>query len=100
MLMFILWTIMGNKAELTVILTAMKFELRQQKVTQHLALYRDMKKIKWSLDIFRKIERVSAFNFDPCFYILKEVIQTYQNVDRDPCCPKKGAKTHREDNSN
>ena len=38
MLMFILWTIMGNKAELTGIFTAMKVELRQQKVTQHLDL--------------------------------------------------------------
>jgi hypothetical protein len=43
---------MGNKAELTGILTAMKVELRQQKVTQQLDLFRSRNRIKWSLVIF------------------------------------------------
>ena len=55
--MLIVWTIMGNKAELTGILTAMKVLLRQQKVTQQLDLIRSMHRIKGSLVIFNKIKR-------------------------------------------
>ena len=68
--MFMLWAFMGNKAELTAILTAMKVELRQQKVTQYKDLFRTIIKIKWSFDIFSKNKRVSAFNWE-CLSLFK-----------------------------